>query len=492
MMYHMLRSTVVCLLLLTLTFVKAQEITLSNPIKTPSKLIDFEILGKNDNGIFVHYYSNAKNEVEVFNQNLRSVIKREIEIRDRNTRIESILLRDNGGVVFYSNNKKDIQYLEARVFAGNLSLSNKSIVLDSLLKNNNVGFEPYYIKQSPQRNYFLVFNIYDQKNKFSVKYSVYNKDLEYVDGGVFENFQEKIVLKSFKVSDEGVVYAVMARRAKKAEMNDYVYDEIYTFAYDIQTKRGVQQTSEYNGYMFKDFATEIDSKSDKVFITASYINTHNKDDIGFVIMTSQANSSEQSQFRYPFTPKEMSSMNSFITKNWKEQALIIKPKRIIPQSNGGCLVILESQYKVTKVVRDMPSMYSYPYMTNNNFSSRVYSEDNYFDITAVSMDHQGNVNWNIVLPKKQITEGDGGLYSSFFLFESNHLLKFLFNEDIYSSGNFVEYNVNPAGRSKRISILNSEKEQFIPIPQRGVQISGTEIIIPSEQKRSLQLLLLKY
>ena len=140
----------------------------------------------------------------------------------------------------------------------------------------------------------------------------------------------------------------------------------------------------------------------------------------------------------------------------------------------------------------MPSMYSYPYMTNNNFSSRVYSEDNYFDITAVSMDHQGNVNWNIVLPKKQITEGDGGLYSSFFLFESNHLLKFLFNEDIYTSGNFVEYNVNPAGRSKRISILNSEKEQFIPIPQRGVQISGTEIIIPSEQKRSLQLLLLKY
>jgi len=491
-MIKMLRFTVICWLMMALNFVQAQEITLSSPVKTPSKLIDFEILGKNDNGIFVHYYSNVKNEIEVFNQHLRPVIRRDIELKDRNSRIESVLLREKGGVVFYSHNENDKQYLKAKILSGNLSLSNSFTVIDSIVKNRNIGFEPYYIKQSPLRKYFLVFNIYDERNKFSVKYSVYDEELEYVDGGVFENFQERIVLKSFKINDDGVVYAVMARKAKRAEINEYIYDEIYTFAYHINTKRGVQQTSDYNGYMFKDFATEIDSKSGKAFTTANYINTNNKTDIGFVIMTSETNTSEQGQMKYPFTESEMTSMNSFITKNWIDQALIIKPKKMMPQSDGGCLVILESQYRVTKVVRDLPSMHSYPYMTNNNYSSRVYSEDNYFDITAVSIDGKGRVNWNIVLPKKQITEGDGGLYSSFFMYESNHLLKFLFNEDIYSSGNFVEYNVNPIGMSKRVSILNSEREQFLPIPRRGVQISESEIIIPSEQKRSLQLLLLKY
>jgi len=78
------------------------------------------------------------------------------------------------------------------------------------------------------------------------------------------------------------------------------------------------------------------------------------------------------------------------------------------------------------------------------------------------------------------------------MYEANNVLKFLFNEDIYNNGNFIEYNINPLGNQKRISLFNSDKENLTLIPQKGKQISGNMVLIPSEQKRNLQFVLFKY
>lgn len=488
----MYKTLVSIIFFATIQFAKAQELTLSPAIKVSPKLNDFEILGKNSNGIFVKYFGANKNEIEVFSNNLRPMIRREIDLKDRNTRIESIFLREQGGVVFYSRNEQTTQYLEAKRFSGNLQLSHESIVLDSIVKKKSSGFEPYYVKQSPDRKYFATFSIYESQNNFSVRYSIFDSMLEFVDGGIFENAQENIVLKSFKISDQGVVYAVMARLSKKKEMQDYSADEIYTYLYDSQSKKGVQQVSDSSPYAFKNFVTEIDAKTGRAFVAVNYINTQNKEDLGLLVMSSDSHQRDEKTYKHSFTKEAMMGLHSFSVKNWVDQALIIRPRKIIPQSGGGCLVISESQYRTTRVVRDMPSMHAYPYMYGNSYSTRVFDQNNYFDISTVSIDYDGQVNWTAVMPKKQITEGDGGLYSSFLLFQSNTLLKFLFNEDIYSSGNFVEYNLNPAGFSKRVSVLNSEQGQFAPIPQRGMQISPNELLIPSEQKKNLKFILIKY
>ena len=71
-------------------------------------------------------------------------------------------------------------------------------------------------------------------------------------------------------------------------------------------------------------------------------------------------------------------------------------------------------------------------------------------------------------------------------------MKFLFNEDFYNIGNFVEYNVNPNGLTKRESVLNSEKQNLVMVPLKARQLDGNTIIFPSEQKRNLQFVLFKY
>lgn len=478
-----------CMLLIPFVVVRSQEMQISSPVKMTSKLADFEILGKNQSGLYVHYYSNSKSEIELFNNQLRPVIKKEVALKDKNARLESILLREKGGVVFYSHNVYGKQYLKARWLTDYLETSSKVVVLDSMDKSKNYGFDPFYIKQSVNLQYFVVFSIFEERNKLAVKYQILNSELEQIDNGTFENLQKDVVLKSFKINNNGIIYAVMARQMRNSSLGDYLYDDIYTFIYDPHTKKGTQQKSKNEGFRFKNIVTEIDNKTDRAYTVANYRSQENTDDLGMVMMSTESNSSENFQYRYPYTRDAMATLHSYEAKDWKDQAMIIRPKRIIPQSDGGCLVISEGQYQYTRVVRSNP--YAYPSMYGDVYT-RVYDQNHYFDISTVSIDGKGNINWNIVMPKMQMTEGDGGMYSSFIMYESNNLLKFLFNEDIYSNGNFVEYNLNPAGVTKRVSVLNTEKDALILIPQKGMQISETEIVIPSEQKRNLQLVLFKY
>ena len=466
---------------------------ISNPVKFPSKSTDFEILGKNQSGIYVHYMGNQEDFLELFNDQLRSVTRRPIVFKEKDYRIVDVLLADNGGYVFYSKNIAGVQYFEAKRFAGNLDFSATSISLDSLMKNRSGGFEPFYVKQSPNRQYYTIFSIYGGVNNFTVKYQIFDDSLRSIGYGTFDNNRPNIVLKSLKINNNGVVCAVMVKQRMKVDKNSYPYDEVYTYLHDVTTQKQSQQISKEEGFLFKNVIMDIDNKTNKAYTVVNYVNTNNEDDIGFILFSSDLDPRLNRQLRYAYTQEAVNSMHSFETKDWRNKAMLITPKEVIPQSDGGCLVITEGHYSITKVVRSDDYMYPYSYYYGYyNTPTRVYDQDHYFDINAISLSNNGNINWNVILPKMQLTEGDGGFYSSFATFESNNLLKFLFNEDVYSNGNFIEYNLNPAGSSKRLSILNTEKDRLALIPQKGIQLSATEMIIPSEQKHNLQLLKLNY
>jgi hypothetical protein len=470
---------------------KAQEIVISNPVKISSKLSDFEILGKNQNGLYVRYYNGTTNELELFNQQLRSVSKREVDVKDKNSKIESIFLQDDRAVVFYTSQINGNLFLKARWLNNYLEPSNTEFFLDSIVNIKNAGYYSYYIKQSTNLKYFSFFSIFEDKAGFSVKYQVLNSDLEFVADGVFEIKQKDMILKSFKINDNGVVYAVMAHQIKGSDANDYVYDQLYSFIYNPTTQLGLEQHNEISeGLRFKNIITEIDNFSNRAYTASNYLNKDNPEDLGLFILSTEPNSAHTLQHRYPYTKEAMSRLHSYDAKDWKDQAMIIRPKQIITQSDGGCVVISEGQYQYTKVIRSTP--YSYPYSMYGDMYTKVYDQNHYFDISAASIDGNGKINWTALMPKMQMTEGDGGMYSSYVLMEANNVLKFLFNEDIYSNGNFVEYNLNPAGETKNMSLLNSQKDELVLIPQKGLQISPTEVVIPSEQKRILQLVLFKY
>ena len=306
--------------------------------------------------------------------------------------------------------------------------------------------------------------------------------------GKFEIEKRDMVLKSFKINNNGAVFAVLAKIGRGSDMHDYTYDELYSYFYDPDTQNITRQDIVTENYRFNQVISEISNTTNRAYVSACYKNRNSSDDLGILVTGTQEGEQKSFLQKIPLTKELVGQMQSYDFKDWIERAVIIRPKDIIPRSDGGCVVITEGQYQYTRVIRTPPTnMYFY----GESFT-RMFDQNHYFDIMALSLEAEGDANWVTILPKVQVTEGDGGIFSSYVLYEANNLLKFLFNEDIYNNGNFIEYNLNPAGAQKRVSLFNSDKEGITLIPQKGKQISGNQLLIPSEQKRNLQLVMFNF
>jgi hypothetical protein len=414
--------------------------------------------------------------------------KKVLNLRDKNSRLEEIVVLETGLLAFYSHISSGKQYLKVRYVNDYLDTSPTAIILDSIVKFSYEGFEPFYVKQSPDQKKLATFTIFDDKGVFSVRFKIFNDSLELKHQGSFEIERRDMVLKSFKINNNGAIFAVLARLGRGSDIHDYVYDELYTFTFDPGTQNVIRQDIVNEEYRFKQIVSEISNNANKGYVAACYKNRNDNADLGLMVAAGQSPGNPSFLQKIRLTKELIAQMQNYDFKDWIDRAVIIYPRRVIPLSDGGCVLLTEGQYQYTRVIRTPPTNV---YFYGESFT-RMFDQNHYFDIMSVALNNKGDVQWSTILPKVQVTEGDGGIYSSFILYEANNLLKFLFNEDVYNNGNFIEYNLNPAGNQKRVSLFNSDKEGVTLIPQKGKQISGNQLLIPSEQKRNLQLVLFNY
>lgn len=486
-----LRIVCLCCSFIFLKNIHAQELLTSLPSKSLGKYDDYEIVGNNDNGIWVHYSKNEDHLIELYNENLRLLQKKPLIMTDRKTYIDYFTTNEFGLNIFCTQLINNKQYFKVKTLDYNLNMSDEEIVLDSVYRTGLLDFEPYFLKTSSNSKYFVIFRVNENNNNFYINFHIFDKDYNSLskskftieDGGNY-------VLKSFKISDQGVLAAVVAKEDDNKMIDGYSLDFINILTYDYKSNFYKSFTINEEKYNYKSIVTEISNTSNTLYYAACYQKERDAYDIGLqCISIDLLTNKKVIDTKLPFSEEMIEKTNSYDFKSWEEKAAIVRPRKIIPLSNGGMLLVTEGEYTYTRVVRTNPYPTSY-YM--NDPTTRIYDQNHYFDIFTFAVMKDNAVQWHTVLPKTQITEGDNGMYSSFTIFESNNLIKFLFNDDIYNNGNLVEFNVNPNGDMLKKSLFSAEKLDLTPVPKKAKQLPDNGIIIPSERKSGLQLIKIKY
>jgi hypothetical protein len=191
----------------------------------------------------------------------------------------------------------------------------------------------------------------------------------------------------------------------------------------------------------------------------------------------------------PFIEDDFTGSNAPFRK-WHDNAEIQIPKRIIPRSDGGFIYVTEAEHHDYQLVSNIPGATpGYPYYGEY---TNYYDENYYYDMIAVSIRPDGSIDWRINMPKIQETDNDRGRHSSFMFYGTNNVIKLLFVDDIYGNGNLTEFNFNPNGQKNKNVILNSYRDDLLLVPEKGKQLSGTELILPSEKKNRLRLVKITY
>lgn len=95
--------------------------------------------------------------------------------------------------------------------------------------------------------------------------------------------------------------------------------------------------------------------------------------------------------------------------------------------------------------------------------------------------------WEKVFHKRQYSQDDQGLFSSFFIFHTNSVLRIIFNDAISSEGTVSEYILKPGGEFIRKSILNTSYKNLNLRFKDAMELDAQSLLVPSENNGKLNL-----
>lgn len=472
----------------------SQTITKSSLDKVASRFSDYEILGRNNSGVLVHYFGNNESELVAYDNQLKPTLRKALPFKGKAISLENLVLLNNKLLAFYTTNGDNYQYLKLKILDEQLNIPDETVVLDSISLASVGNTKAFYVKTSPDKSKILTFSILKTKAAYFIRFHILSDSIRMLNRNVFTVTESNnAALKSIKINNDGNVIAIVGNESRY-DFSDYNYEQYKILTFHRNSNTIGEQVLQHQDYVYKNLISEVSTKREIAYITASFKSTKNKSDIGiaYQIIDLRTNTVLLNS-TMPFNDEILQKSQTNDFKTWQDKAALVKPKRIVPRSDGGFVLVTEGEYKFTKAERlNNFNNTGYYNSTPLTPSVRYIDQNHFYDIGVFSINNDGTVDWQTNMPKAQVSENDDGYYSSFAFFEANNVLKFLYNEDFYNTGNFSEYNVNPNGLTKRQSVMNSEKQDVVLVPLKAKQLDGNTIIIPSEQKRNVQFVLFQY
>ena len=160
--------------------------------------------------------------------------------------------------------------------------------------------------------------------------------------------------------------------------------------------------------------------------------------------------------------KKMNNSDSDKKRN-QELRANINLKQVIAKPDGGNLVIFEEEY--IQVVT---------YTNSNGSTSTTYYYHNN-DVLVMNLESSGEITWQAVIPKQQVSANDGGMFNSFYATFYNNKLNMVFNDHIdnsksnefekemdvskASSMNPVLISMDMEGEYEKINLMDFDKER---------------------------------
>ena len=118
----------------------------------------------------------------------------------------------------------------------------------------------------------------------------------------------------------------------------------------------------------------------------------------------------------------------------------------------------------------------------------IYNED----VIVFAVRPDGAEHWKKILYKKQFSQDDGGVFSSYFLFKTPNRLRIIYNDEIKRNNTVSEYVMDPLGNFERNSLLSTEYQNLKLRFRDAVQVSSDVLLVPSERNFKLSLVKIEY
>ena len=479
-----LLTIVVSVLSANVTTLSAQEVSVS-PELNIRNYYSYEILGKITDRYLVYRDKGFIKEVDVFNEYMEHSQHSELIFEKKKTDMISTVGMDTSFQMIYGFLEKDSLYIKMRRYDKVVQLIDSSTITTIPKKSIKRRINS---KVSEDKSKVLIYtlNVDDHLDIY-----LYDNRRNRLAARRLLKFTPDINIKSelrdMLITDSGDILMMLYKQDLSSSKKN---QKVRVLQYSINTDISYVSTIDFGDMQRKDVYLDYDNINQNIIISGLYSEKKQRENKGiFLVNKKLAEMQDIEEAKLiPFSE----SLVDEVTRSKKKKNKVFEHftvKDIVKRQDGGIIMILELSKEFSR-----RSSYATNYSRSNyNPSVRRGWVDYYNeDIIISSIKPDGEVEWSKILYKKQFSQDDEAIYSSFHIMLTPSRMRLLYNDEIKSSNTVSEYIMDPVGNVARNSLLSTDDQGMKLRFRDAIQLNNRELLVPSENNFNLNLVRISY
>lgn len=458
-------------------FMPAQQVVVSDPVSIRNDY-GYEIIGQLRDRVLLFRDRYDNYEIQAFDLQLRASWSRELEdLNKRGTKVLSVIPGKNDFSIVFMERQKGKHYLRIHKY------DPAAILIDSTTikvygERPFLPPEPDLIK-SEDRNCIVVYNNAEKEVLEAVCFQIDKMKKVWDKTALFESSLTDRTLVNLSVSNAGELFVVTEYDNRKARIETHRFQVLKISTTDEKTIK-----IPFPDALTADVKFVFDNKN-KCLTGAGLWAEKNKERANGAFFTRLEIGFDTVGLikKTPFDDQFISVLRNKDVEDDSKGIDDCDVAQIVLRDDGGAAMVVERHYEVqrgsagtTRMMRD----------------ARLIVDYYYDDMFIIGFGPDGTLQWNTVLHKKQYSQDDEAVFSSYYLMKGKNHLQFLFNDEIRYENSCSTYEVSATGTFDRNSLMNTLNQGLRLRFRDGIQTSANECLVPSEYRSKLKLVAIRY
>jgi len=472
-------------LILTLLFsfqsLNAQEVLVSDDINIRNNY-SYDLVGEINDRIILFRDAGDEYFLETFDEDMSLSLSTSIVFEEKSVAIYCVLGLDTSFQIIYGYNVEDSIRIMSRRY------DQKAILVDStnLFTTEKKFFKTYDFIHSEDESKTLLYTPY-KKN---------NVELHWIDNKrnqLISSQFHQLALVDFNNDFRHIEMGNNGQVVSYFDTDNYAYNKKnhqgHLFVFEPNSENLQYFPLDFEENLTVDLKMDYNNSNNNVVLGGLYSPMSLTAAEGYLTFNKNVNSIiPNDKFTYTKIEKEfigevigtkrrkMDQLNNFIIKD------------LILRADGGVLLFLESYKEFSR----RSASRGYTRRDAALYGDRGWVDYYNEDIIIISTHPDGEEHWKKVLHKKQFSQDDEAIFSSFYIFKTPSRLRLIYNDDITKNSTISEYLLDPIGKYERRSLLNTEYENLKLRFNDSIQLTSKSMIVPSQQSYTLNLVKITY
>ena len=479
----MIRIVSTSVLLISFIGLFSQQVIQSEELNIRSHLA-FHLIGKIDDVILLYQDKGFERSIVSFDKNMVKLSTRTPYIEQKKIEVLDLSSKsDSAFHIIYTYKEKDKEYLNINSYNKGVELTDTVVIAESEAYKYYAPYETVFSDDGSKVGIYKVYNnqefrvvVFDINNKETLLDETYD-----VSAASLNDDLNQVML-----SNGGDVWFILQHFNSKGQRDKH---HMQIFRVKPSTPKQLDKiVIPLKDVVTSDVYVTYNDKLDRMAITGLFSEKDYFKSEGFFILNEKLNEIGNSEIQFfGFTQQTINDLYGKDAKNKKTIDNFIIAD-VVWRADGGALLIMEMSYDFYR----RPNYTGASYPGADPFRARAWTNHLNEDMLIYSISPEAIPEWTKVIYKRQRSQDDQGIYSSFFTFKTPSRLRLIFNDEIKSNNTVSEYIFDSTGKVKRNSLLNTEYQNLKLRIKDALQISSTEVLVPSQRSGYLSLVKIDY